>query len=75
MLGFDGAPQPARRPAPSDSTARSVQILDDTNQSFGAADKFDRPGGERAVFAIEPGAGGRIIGADHCIQRTEQAHE
>src|SRR5580698_1707727 len=59
----------------SESTACGVQILDDTNQPFCAANQLDRTTRQPAVFPIEPASGRRVVGTDHGIQRTKQAHE
>ena len=58
----------------SDETARGVQVLDDTNQSFRSPDEIDRATVESAVVTGEPLAR-RTLLADDGVQRTEGADE
>lgn len=58
----------------SDETARGVQVVHDTNQSFRIADEIDGPTIESPVFAVEP-LSGRTLFANDRVERTEGSNE
>jgi|JI9StandDraft_1071089.scaffolds.fasta_scaffold880478_1 hypothetical protein len=64
----------ARQSLASDETARGVQVLDDTNQSFRSPDQIDIATVESAVVTGERLARGTLI-ADDGVQRTKGADE
>src|SRR5882672_8840940 len=59
----------------SDPTARRVQVLDDTNQAFCAADEVDRAADEPLIGSVQPAASRRIVGTDQGVERAEQSYE
>src|SRR5580765_2819674 len=63
-----------RRRAASDSTARAVQVMEDTNHALGTREGVDGPRGERLVVAGKPRA--RLFVRGHGrVDRAEQAHK
>src|SRR3954462_11862596 len=63
-----------RRRAASDSTARAVQVMEDTHQALGTREEVDGPCTERPVVAGKPRTRLVVRGHDR-VERAEQAHE
>src|SRR3954469_13827898 len=63
-----------RRRAASDSTARAVQVVEDTHHALGTSEQFDGPPAERLVLAAKPRTRLLVRGHDR-VERAEQAHE